>query len=138
MNVLIRKTIAGSEYWNTEEKRTMFVPRGQKPDFEVTEDPQSMITPEKQIAGSVDFGEVGKDISVNGNGSIIDDQAEALDSNELIIEELQGEESTQESSELESMSVKQLRDYAKKNNIEIPGAIRSKGDIVQVIQESIK
>ncbi|MYL56351.1 hypothetical protein GLW20_02400 [Virgibacillus halodenitrificans] len=43
MKVFIRKTAQGSEYWDNEEKRTLFVPAGKKPGFEVTEDPKSMI-----------------------------------------------------------------------------------------------
>ncbi|APC48968.1 hypothetical protein BME96_12540 [Virgibacillus halodenitrificans] len=43
MKVFIRKTAQGSEYWDNKEKRTLFVPAGKKPGFEVTEDPESMI-----------------------------------------------------------------------------------------------
>lgn len=43
MHVLIRKTANGAEYWNNEEKKTVFVPTGSKPGFEVTENPESMI-----------------------------------------------------------------------------------------------
>lgn len=43
MRVEMRKTAAGTEYWDTEEKRTLFVPAGNEPDFEVTVNPKSMI-----------------------------------------------------------------------------------------------
>ena len=46
MIVPIRKTIVGTEYWDTENKQSLFVPKGTEPDFEVTENPNSMITPE--------------------------------------------------------------------------------------------
>lgn len=46
MRVLVRTTVAGNEYWDTEGKRTIFIPTGQEPDFEVTENPDSMITQE--------------------------------------------------------------------------------------------
>ncbi|MEK4889717.1 Rho termination factor N-terminal domain-containing protein [Bacillus sp. FSL M7-0996] len=39
----IRKTISGTEYWDSEEKRSLFVPTGEKPGFEVTVNPESMI-----------------------------------------------------------------------------------------------
>ncbi|MEM5623725.1 Rho termination factor N-terminal domain-containing protein [Bacillus thuringiensis] len=39
----IRKTISGTEYWDNEEKRSLFVPTGQEPGFEVTVNPKSMI-----------------------------------------------------------------------------------------------
>lgn len=39
----IRKTISGTEYWDNEEKRSLFVPTGEEPGFEVTVNPKSMI-----------------------------------------------------------------------------------------------
>ncbi|UAL46818.1 hypothetical protein K7887_18415 [Sutcliffiella horikoshii] len=43
MIVETRKTAAGTEYWDTKEKRIRFVPKGKEPKFEVTENPKSMI-----------------------------------------------------------------------------------------------
>ncbi|MFD2628738.1 hypothetical protein [Oceanobacillus kapialis] len=43
MKVEVRKTAQGTEYWDTEEKRTLFVPAGKKPSFEVTNEPKSMV-----------------------------------------------------------------------------------------------
>ena len=39
----IRKTISGTEYWDNREKRSLFVPIGEVPGFEVTVNPESMI-----------------------------------------------------------------------------------------------
>ncbi|PEC80232.1 hypothetical protein CON08_07530 [Bacillus cereus] len=39
----IRKTISGTEYWDNKDKRSLFVPTGEKPGFEVTKNPKSMI-----------------------------------------------------------------------------------------------
>ncbi|MGR5900822.1 hypothetical protein ACT7C8_29325 [Bacillus cereus] len=39
----IRKTISGTEYWDNKEKRSLFVPTGEEPEFEVTVNPESMI-----------------------------------------------------------------------------------------------
>lgn len=39
----IRKTISGTEYWDINEKRSLFVPIGEEPGFEVTKNPGSMI-----------------------------------------------------------------------------------------------
>ncbi|MED1299828.1 hypothetical protein BK704_02330 [[Bacillus thuringiensis] serovar konkukian] len=39
----VRKTISGTEYWDTKEKRSLFVPIGEEPGFEVTVNPESMI-----------------------------------------------------------------------------------------------
>lgn len=38
-----RKTISGTEYWDNKEKRSLFVPTGEEPGFEVTVNPESMI-----------------------------------------------------------------------------------------------
>lgn len=43
MKVETRKTAAGTEYWDAKEKKTLFVPVGTEPDFEVTVNPKSMI-----------------------------------------------------------------------------------------------
>lgn len=39
----IRKTISGTEYWDNEKKKSLFVPIGEEPGFEVTVHPESMI-----------------------------------------------------------------------------------------------
>ena len=49
MRVLIRSSASGTEYWDTEEKRNVFVPKGQEPDFEVTENPESMFSKEADL-----------------------------------------------------------------------------------------
>lgn len=36
MIVEVRKTISGTEYWDTKEKRSLFVSTGEEPGFEVT------------------------------------------------------------------------------------------------------
>lgn len=43
MKVEIRKTISGTEYWDTKEQRSLFVPAGEEPGFEVTENPKSLV-----------------------------------------------------------------------------------------------
>ncbi|MEB9877467.1 Rho termination factor N-terminal domain-containing protein [Bacillus cereus] len=39
----IRKTISGTEYWDSKEKRSLFIPAGEEPGFEVTVNPESML-----------------------------------------------------------------------------------------------
>ncbi|PEA80776.1 hypothetical protein [Bacillus pseudomycoides] len=39
----VRKTISGTEYWDSKEKRILFVPTGEESGFEVTVNPDSMI-----------------------------------------------------------------------------------------------
>ncbi len=122
MKVPIRKTIAGTEYWDTEAKRSLFVPKGSEPDFEVTDNPKSMLTPEgdKIVVETV----------VKGDEAI---EVNSIDANDVV--EIPEEE---QPSELDSMNTKDLRAYAKKNGIEIPAAIRAKGDILEIIKESDK
>lgn len=43
MIVETRKTARGTEYWDNVEKRTLFVPAGKKPGFDVTVKPKSMV-----------------------------------------------------------------------------------------------
>lgn len=48
----IRKTISGTEYWDSKEKRSLFVPTGEEPGFEVTVNPESMIMGVDLASGS--------------------------------------------------------------------------------------
>lgn len=70
MKVLIRKTLTGAEYWDTEAKKTLFVPVGEKPDFDVTKDPETMI-------GGVDLVS-GKDMTAI-DGKVVDEPEFDLD-----------------------------------------------------------
>lgn len=66
MKVLTRTTAQGNEYWDTELKKSLFVPAGQEPGFEVIENPKSMIS-------GVDLA-TGKDDTVILNApAMIDD-----------------------------------------------------------------
>ncbi|USK91506.1 hypothetical protein [Rossellomorea marisflavi] len=54
MNVEVRNTAQGTEYWDTKEKKIRFVSVGKEPDFEVTKDPKSMLVADgKLIAEAV-------------------------------------------------------------------------------------
>ncbi|PFF24138.1 hypothetical protein [Bacillus thuringiensis] len=92
MIVEIRKTISGTEYWDTKEKRTLFVPTGEEPGFEVTVNPESMI--------------LGMDISSEPDKTVVN---------------------------LNSMTVKQLHDYAASINVEIPADVKKKEDIIELL-----
>lgn len=48
MRAKIRTTGAGTEYWDNVEKRTVFVPNGSKPNFEVTDEYKSLIHKEEK------------------------------------------------------------------------------------------
>ncbi|SPT98783.1 Phage protein [Lysinibacillus capsici] len=43
MKVPIRTTANGTEYWDSEAKKVLFVPAGMRPSFEVTESPKTML-----------------------------------------------------------------------------------------------
>ena len=48
MRAKIRTTGAGTEYWDNIEKRIIFVPNGSKPNFEVTDEYESLIHKEEK------------------------------------------------------------------------------------------
>lgn len=132
MRVLIRSSASGKEYWDTEEKRNVFVPKGQEPDFEVTENPESMLSKE------ADLHVGGLPITV-GNVTV---DTDGIKGERLLTTASTDEEqdeivpSDDESVVLEEMSVKELREYAKRKDIEIPSAVRVKGEILNIIKES--
>ncbi|EOO54904.1 hypothetical protein FNE59_07600 [Bacillus thuringiensis] len=88
----IRKTISGTEYWDNEEKRSLFVPTGEEPEFEVTVKPKSMI-------------------AKFADDKVIDVKV----------------------TELDDMTVKELRDYAASINVEIPADVKKKEDIIKLL-----
>ncbi|HHZ8657492.1 TPA: hypothetical protein ACWMBV_002494 [Enterococcus faecalis] len=123
MRVLIRSSASGSEYWDTEEKRNVFVPKGQEPDFEVTENPESMLSKEADLyVGGLPITVGNVTIDTDGiKGERLLTTASAADDESVVLEE---------------MNVKELREYAKRKGIEIPSAVRAKGEILNIIKES--
>lgn len=111
MKVLIRKTVSGTEYWNTEAKKTLLVPKGSKPDFEVTENPKSMIQQAKQI------GKVTKE----GAKELAD---AITNSNEADLK-------------LEEMNTSQLMAFAEKNDINVPGNMKKLETIRKFITDQL-
>lgn len=132
MRVLIRSSTSGTEYWDTEEKRNVFVPKGQEPDFEVTENPESMLSKEADLYVSglpITVGNVTVDTDgIKGERLLTTASADDEEQDELV--------SSDESVVLEEMNVKELREYAKRKGIEIPSAARAKGDILNIIKKS--
>ena len=121
----IRTSITGTEYWDSEKKKTVVIPKGQEPNFEVTE--------EKGISSD-------SKTFVAVNGELIANRNENLDSENITVDfdedEATNDQSTEETDELDNMTAKELRAYAKKHGIDIPGAIRAKGDILKFIREA--
>ncbi|QED60556.1 hypothetical protein FUT28_12415 [Enterococcus durans] len=123
--IKIRSSITGTEYWDSEKKKTVVVSEGQEPNFEVTE--------EKGISSD-------SKTFVAVNGELIANRNENLDSENITVDfdedEATNDQSTEETDELDNMTAKELRAYAKKHGIDIPGAIRAKGDILKFIREA--
>lgn len=132
MRVLIRSSASGTEYWDTEEKRNVFVPKGQEPDFEVTENPESMLIKEADLhIGGLPITVGNVMVDTDGiKGERLLTTASADEEQDEIVP------SDDESVVLEEMNVKELREYAKRKGIEIPSAVRAKGDILKIIKES--
>ena len=132
MRVLTRSSASGTEYWDTEEKRNVFVPKGQEPDFEVTENPESMLSKEADLyVGGlpITVGNVTIDTDgIKGERLLTTASADDEEQDELV--------PSDESVVLEEMNVKELREYAKRKGIEIPSAARAKSDILNIIKES--
>ncbi|MGR5968477.1 Rho termination factor N-terminal domain-containing protein [Bacillus paranthracis] len=99
----IRKTISGTEYWENKEKRSLFVPTGEEPGFEVTVNPESMIADKGFATG----GYLTKDKLVIGESGT-----------EFI---------------LSNKTVKELREYADELGIEIPADVKKKEDIIELL-----
>lgn len=132
MRVLIRSSASGTEYWDAEEKRNVFVPKGKEPDFEVTENPESMLIKEADLHVSglpITIGNVTVDTDgIKGERLLTTASADDEEQDELV--------PSDESVVLEEMNVKELREYAKRKGIEIPSAVRAKGEILNIIKES--
>lgn len=133
MKALVRKSVAGAEYWDTKEKRSIFVPKGMEPDFEVTANPKSMINPESQKvpATVIDANEItGGFIQVDEDK----DKQKQPDPEEGI--ESVDKAEPKQPDDLENKTVKELRAMAKKEGIDIPNAIRTKWDIINIIESA--
>lgn len=99
MRIKTRETGTGTEYWDNIEKRTVFVPIFEEPDFKFKnrEDVKSMLA-EKQVEDTVPDGPITM---------------------------------------LPDMTVKELKQYAADNEVEIPEGIKNKDDIVAFLNEAM-
>lgn len=115
MRVLVRDAHTGKEYWDTESKVNVFVPTGQQPGFEVAVNPQSMLSAGIDYEMGIDIGkDKDKDFTAV-NGKVIDTDNETDDV------------------DLESMTIKELRQHAEDNEIELPATLKTKKDIITEI-----
>nr|MBU6863560.1 hypothetical protein [Streptococcus oralis] len=94
-----------TEYWDNEKKKTLFVPTGEVPGFEVTVNPESMIADKELATGGYFTG--------NNEGQVIGESG-----TELI---------------LSNKTIKELREYAASINVEIPADMKKKEDIIDLL-----
>lgn len=116
MKIKIRASSAGTEYWDNVEKRTRLVPTGSKPDFEVTENPTTMVA--------------GLDITTGKDMTIDKAKAEETEAHsEMVV--------TQTDITLDEMNVEQLREFAKQNNINLPFNVKKEETIRKNIEDAL-
>lgn len=108
MRTLIRGTATANEYWDTIEKKSISVPIGEEPGFDVVEDPKSLVNPEVEPR----LIETRKK-----------DQDNSKDDASL-------------NKDLSDMTVTEIKGYAKNKGLEIPGDIAKKGDLITWVLEN--
>ncbi|EME3566923.1 hypothetical protein QUO84_001706 [Enterococcus faecium] len=129
--IKIRTSITGTEYWDSEKKKTVVVPKGQEPNFDTSEQSDKTVVAKAIVGDGVLFkgDEVihlsGEELDSDGNTTADFDEGEVTN-----------DQTVEEADELDDMTAKELRAYAKKHGIDIPGAIRAKGDILNIIREA--
>ncbi|MGE8080498.1 hypothetical protein [Peribacillus loiseleuriae] len=104
MLVETRKTAAGTEYWDNEAKKVLFVPAGKEPDFKVTENPKSMIA--------------GVDLASGSDKTVVDGQL--IDNEDDVMN-------------FSKMTIAELKEFAVEHKIEIPADITKKDDIIEFL-----
>lgn len=127
----IRSSITGTEYWDSEKKKIVVVPKGQEPNFDKSEQ-SDMTVVAKAIVGDGVLFKGDEEIQLSG---------EELDSDGNTTAgfgegEVTNDQTVEEADELDDMTAKELRAYAKEHGVDIPGAIRAKGDILNLIREA--
>ncbi|MGN8982539.1 Rho termination factor N-terminal domain-containing protein [Enterococcus villorum] len=127
----IRSSITGTEYWDSEKKKIVVVPKGQEPNFDTSEQ-SDMTVVAKAIVGDGVLFKGDEEIHLSGE-ELDSDGNTTADFGEG---EVTNDQTVEETNELENMTAKELRAYAKKHGIDIPGAIRAKGDILNLIREA--
>lgn len=134
MRVKIRKTISGVEYWDTEEKLTIFVPNGKEPDFEVTHEPKSLVEKKavKVIKEEIFIEPDIEDYSEDKSENDMLPKSQEDDIDQLLADE---EESSDEV-DISSMTIKALKEYAQDHNMEIPKEVTRRDDILEFISNT--
>ena len=139
MRALIRKTCAGSEYWDTEEKRTILVPNGQEPNFDFVMDPPSLLNEdppaekkEKPESDQKDSAAAVTDevAASEKDDSYITDSEEELDAALRDEDEMGGPD-------FSSMTIKDMKKFAQTEKIEIPKTVTKRDDIMELLSDEM-
>ena len=136
----IRSTATGNEYWDNVDKKTVLVPKGEEPKFEVESDNSMIISVDyangkdqtvfTEVKQNSDKALTVKEITIPEGMGIVNDE---MINQELINEEDLIEEPGLTFEELEKLNIPKLREKAKELGIDVPAAIRTKGDIINLI-----
>lgn len=134
MRVQIRKTLSGVEYWDTDEKRTIFVPHGTQPDFKVTVGPKSLIgkAATALIIDEVHQLESDEDEMEDDNPLMMNPGQSAIDED---IDQMLANEDESDAVDISGMTIKELRAYAGEHDIEIPKEVTRRDDILEFISD---
>lgn len=134
----IRTTISGAkEYWDDKQMKIVSYPKG-------TEPPKELLNTHSMIGDYTLSGKV-KDVKKTKV-----DEVETVEETKTIeqqtafkeviesTEEPEREETfdNDEQPNFEEMTLKQLRDYAKERNIDIPSDVRKKSEIIEILLDA--
>lgn len=123
MKVLVRKTLTGNEYWDSETQRILFVPAGEEPNFEV----------------GVSIIVAGLDLASGKDQTVIDGQAVAMgeQTKRTANDVADSFESIAEGINLEDLNAEQLRSFAEHSNINVPGNMKKEETIRKYIEAAL-
>lgn len=138
MRVRIRKTMNGVEYWDTEEKRSILVPAGQDPGFEYETDPVTMLEekPVKAAAAEADPDSIDDGPSIDNAEQPKEDKKDVshIVSQE---EELDAALKDEDMPDLSGKTIKELKEFAAKEEIDIPTDIKKRDAIIDHLYDQL-
>ncbi|NBK98635.1 MAG: hypothetical protein EOM50_11540 [Erysipelotrichia bacterium] len=140
MKTKIRETISGTEYWDSSSKKTLFVAKGEEPNFKITDNPKTMIdnSEEKRLVVKT-LESTDKDVEKTDDTETIYDEKKSLD-NTNQEKDVDDEDSKQgyinddgDLVEFQTMTFKDLKKYADENDITVSSTIKTKAQIIELI-----
>lgn len=144
MRVLIRQSVAGTEYWDTKEKRTILVPFGQDPAFEFETDPPSLLSEKNGVIKQSSSEEKEQSpASDKKSGDNIEHSNDGVKDDSYITnpeEELDAalrDEDEMDSPDFSSMTIKDMKEFAKIEKIDIPKNVTKRDDIMELLSDEM-